>query len=277
MPDTTAVVACFNYGAYLPEAVASLLRQEGGAPHVVVVDDGSTDPATQSALDALPAGVEVVRQRNTGVCGARNAGLARARTPFLLFLDADDCLRPGALAALRTTLAEHPSAGFAYGHHEFFGAWSGIRRLPPYDPLALLDRHLIGLTGLVRSEVLAATGGFDPAFSAFEDWELWVSALAHGWHGVRADIVALDYRRHAQTSKLGEDRRAYRAMRRRLRRKHAVLYARRRELAADSRLGPLARLVYRGYWGPRPVPAALEAAVYDAVFSRRGRSAASAG
>ena len=36
MTDTTAVVACFNYGEYLREAVDSLLSQEGGAPHVVV-------------------------------------------------------------------------------------------------------------------------------------------------------------------------------------------------------------------------------------------------
>ncbi|MEA2373598.1 MAG: hypothetical protein QOD53_61, partial [Thermoleophilaceae bacterium] len=49
--DVTAVVACFNYGGYVGEAVASLLGQEGGPPRVVVVDDGSTDPSTHAALD----------------------------------------------------------------------------------------------------------------------------------------------------------------------------------------------------------------------------------
>src|SRR3954451_6868434 len=268
MTDATAVVACFNYGAYVREAVDSLLHQEGGAPHVVVVDDGSTDPATHEALDALPDAVEVVRQENAGVVAARNAGLARSRTRYVLFLDADDRLAPGALAVMRRALESDAEAGFSYGHHRYFGAWNTIVRFPPYDPLRLLDRHLIGLTALARREVLDETGGFDPAFEAFEDWELWVNALAHGHRGVRVDAVTLEYRRHGK-SKVGGDRRAYRRMRRRLHEKHASLYASRRELARESTLGPVGRLVYRWYWGPRPLPARAERALYDAVLSRR--------
>jgi glycosyltransferase involved in cell wall biosynthesis len=268
MSDTTAVVACFNYGAYLREAVDSLLSQDGGAPHVVVVDDGSTDPATHAALDALPDAVEVVRQENAGVVAARNAGLARARTPYVLFLDADDRLAPGALAVMRQALEGDPGAAFAYGHHRFFGAWNTVVRFPPYDPLRLLDRHLIGLTALARRELLDDTGGFDPAFEAFEDWELWVSALAHGHRGVRVDAVTLEYRRHGE-SKVGGDRRAYRRMRRRLHEKHGSLYASRRELQRESSLGPVGRLVYRWYWGPRPLPARVERALYHALLSRR--------
>jgi glycosyltransferase involved in cell wall biosynthesis len=268
MTDTTAVVTCFNYGAYLREAVDSLLGQAGGAPHVVVVDDGSTDPATHAALDALPESVEVVRQANAGVVGARNAGFARARTPYVLFLDADDRLAPGALHAMREALDGHPDAAFAYGHHRFFGAWDAEMRFPPYDPLRLLDRHLIGLTALTRRELLDDTGGFDPEFEAFEDWELWLNALAHGHRGLRVDAFTLEYRRHGD-SKVGADRHAYRRTRRRLREKHAALYGSRGELARESTLGPGARLVYRWYWGPRPLPARVERALYDAVFRAR--------
>jgi glycosyltransferase involved in cell wall biosynthesis len=268
MSDTTAIVACFNYGGYLREAVDSLLGQEGGAPQIVVVDDGSTDPATHAVLDGLPEAVEVVRQANAGVVAARNAGLARARTPYVLFLDADDRLAQGALQAMRQALEGDHAAAFAYGHQRFFGAWNAVMRFPPYDPLRLLDRHLIGLTALARRELLDDTGGFDPAFEAFEDWELWLNALAHGHRGVRVDAVTLEYRRHGD-SKLGADRHAYRRTRRRLREKHASLYRSRRELARESTLGPGARVVYRWYWGPRPLPARLERALYDAVFSRR--------
>jgi glycosyltransferase involved in cell wall biosynthesis len=266
--DTTAVVACFNYGAYIEEAVRSLLEQEGGAPHVVVVDDGSTDPATHAALERLPAVVEVIHQQNAGVAAARNAGISRAATPFVLCLDADDRLAAGALALLRAALTRHPEASFAYGHHRYFGDWTAEMRFPPYDPLRLLDRHLIGLTTLARRELFADTGGFDPSFDAYEDWELWVNALAHGHHGVRVDAVTLEYRRHGE-SKIGADRGVYRRMRRRLRAKHRRLYERRRELARQSSLGPLGRAVYRAYWGPRPLPASLERALYDVFFSRR--------
>ena len=146
MSEITVVIANYNYGAYLGEAVESA-RREGAA--VVVVDDGSTEP-----LSELPADVELIRQENQGVARARNAGWSRATTPYVLFLDADDRLVSGALAVLRDPLEADPSLGFAYGRMKFFGDWEGELRFPPYDPYALLYRHTIGLSALVRREVL---------------------------------------------------------------------------------------------------------------------------
>jgi glycosyltransferase involved in cell wall biosynthesis len=261
--EVTVVITCFNYGRFLDEAVRSALDQQGGSPRVVVVDDGSTELDTLEGLERLPAAVQLVRQRRGGVCAARNAGLARAETPYMLVLDADDRLRPNTLAVLRDALERDPRLGFAYGRMHFFGDWEGELRFPPYDPYSLLYRHTIGLSALMRRQVFDGTGGFDPAFEQFEDWELWVNALEHGWRGVQVDAVTVDYRRHSG-SKQAADRRRYRQMFRALKRKHASLYAARRELAAESRLGALGRLVHRVYWGPRPLPAWLEALVYRA-------------
>src|SRR4029077_14872953 len=110
--------------------VASALNQAGGPPAVIVVDDGSTDDATRLALDELPRGVRIVRQENGGVCRARNAGLALADTPFVIVLDADDELAPGALPALRATLEQDPDIGFAYGYMELMGTHQGVLRFP---------------------------------------------------------------------------------------------------------------------------------------------------
>jgi glycosyltransferase involved in cell wall biosynthesis len=269
--DVTAVIACFNYGAYLAEAVGSVVSQGARA---VVVDDGSTDPDTGRVLDALEGeGVEVIRQENRGVCQARNAGLARVRTPFAVVLDADDRLAAGALEAMRRPLARHASLGFTYGTMRFFGDWRGELRFPDYSPYRLLHRHTIGLSALMRREVWEDTGGFDPAFEAYEDWELWLHALARGWRGRRVEAVTLEYRRHPKTSKLGQDRRRYRRTYAALRRKHSALYARAGELAAEEHIGPVERGVYRWFWAARPVPPALEALVYRRVFGRRVRCA----
>lgn len=261
--DITVVIACFNYGAYLEEAIASALDQAGGPPGVVVVDDGSDDPKTIEVLERLPDAVELVRQPNRGVCAARNAGLARASTPYALVLDADDRLAPGALQALRAPLGDDPRLGFAYGLMRFFGDWEGVLRFPPYDPYRLLYRHTIGLSALVRTDVVRDTGGFDSAFEQFEDWELWVNALAHGWRGRRVDAVSLEYRRHGAT-KLAADRNAYRRAFAALRSKHADLYRARRRLAGDSDLGGAGRLWYRLWWGYRPLPAAVERVLHRA-------------
>jgi glycosyltransferase involved in cell wall biosynthesis len=259
----TVVIACFNYGRYLGEAVASALGQDGGAPAVVLVDDGSTEEETLRALEELPAGVELLRQANGGVCRARNAGLERVRTAYALVLDADDRLAPGALATLLPVLEADPSLGFAYGTMRFFGDWEGELRFPDYDPYALLYRHTIGLSALARREVFEQTGGFDPAFELFEDWELWVNALDHGWRGRRVDGITLEYRRHGET-KLRRDRSRYREVYRQLRRKHAALYAG----GVDSAMGTTGKLMHRVYWGPRPIPARVESALYGLRWGR---------
>jgi glycosyltransferase involved in cell wall biosynthesis len=267
-PDVTVVVACFNYGEFLAEAVDSLLSQEGGAPRVIVVDDGSTDPQTHEALRSLPAGVELVRQENAGLAAARNTGFRMATTPYLLPLDADDRLAPGALHALRSALQSHPAVGFTYGYPHFFGDWDADIRTPAYDPYKLLYRHLIGATCMMRRELFEDVGGYDPEFRGYEDWEFWLHALAHGWRGLNIDRVTLEYRRHGQTMVV-DARLRYRAWYRRLRRKHADLYRRRAEFAHESELGPVGRAVYRWFWGARPVPARVELALHRSLFGRR--------
>jgi GT2 family glycosyltransferase len=207
--------------------------------------------------------VEVVRQENQGVARARNAGLARAATPYVLVLDADDRLAPGALDALRGPLEADQKLGYAYGRMRFFGDWDGELRFPPYDPYALLYRHTIGLSALARREVFEQTRGFDPEFTQFEDWELWVNALEHGWQGLQLDAVTVEYRRH-EGSKHSRDRLAYREAFRRLRDKHAGLYRN----PPETKLGLLGRAWYRVFWGHRPVPARVEQALHRLRWRR---------
>ena len=168
----------------------------------------------------------------------------------------------------RAACVADPGLGFAYGRMRFFGDWEGELRFPPYDPYALLYRHTIGLSALARREVFDDTGGFDPAFGQFEDWELWVNALAHGWRGRQVDAVTVEYRRH-EGSKHAQDRRAYRQAFRQLRAKHVALYLDRDRLAVDSALGPLSRFLHRSFWGPRPVPAILEQGLHRLLWGRK--------
>lgn len=268
--DITVVITSFNYGAYLPAAVESALGQEGGAPRVIVVDDGSTDPEALAALEHLPPEVTLIRQANAGLSAARNTGLRASTTPYLIVLDADDRLAADALAALRGPLDRDPRLGFTYGIARFFGAWEGMLVFPPFDPYKLLYRHIVGSTALMRRPLFDDVGGYDPAFTAYEDWEFWLHALACGWRGALVDSVILHYRRHGHT--MYSDARAnYRSWYRRLRRKHAGLYGRegRRRLARESDLGPLGRAIYRWWWGARPVPARLEGALHARLWRPR--------
>lgn len=266
--DVTVVISCFNYGAFLDEAIDSVKGQDGGCPHVVLVDDGSTEPATIAVLERLAhdSDIEVIRQANAGAAAARNAGLRRAQTAYVLVLDADDMLPRDALATLRAALADDRQAGYAYGHIEFFGNRSGLMRMPPFDPWRLLFRHIVGPTALIRREVLDVIGGYDLKFDHYEDWEIWLHALAAGWGGRQVDFPGLLQRKHG-TSKYDSDRARYHEYFRRLRAKHRQLYGNLEAVARRSDLGWFERLVYRRIWGPRPWPAEAEGLVYSRLWS----------
>jgi glycosyltransferase involved in cell wall biosynthesis len=272
--DITVIVTCFNYGAFLAESVDSALTQDGGEPRVIVIDDGSTDAHTLAELDRLPPRVELIRQANGGLAAARNVALQRVQTPFALTLDADDKLAPGALSQLRAPLLAEPSIGFSYGLICFFGAWEGVMKLPPYDPYRLLYRHNIGPTGLMRRELFEDVGGYDALFRGYEDWEFWLHAIERGWRGRRVTEVTHLYRRHGATMYHGA-RASYRPIYRELRRKHSALYTRaaRRRLQAESDLGAAGRLVYRWWWGLRPLPSRVELALQSVLWRPRARSA----
>jgi glycosyltransferase involved in cell wall biosynthesis len=265
--DVTVVIPCFNHGRYVGEAVQSALGQAGGPPAVVVVDDGSTDPGTGPALDALPPEVEVLRRSNQGPAAARNAGAARTDTPLLLFLDADDLLAGDAISTLKAGLASDPDCGYAYGVMRLFGAQTGEIRFPDFDAYRLLYRPMVGGPGamLLRRTAFDEVGGFDEDVPGYEDWDLQLAALEHGRSGRLVPEVTLEYRKH-DTSRLSGDRGKHRELFRALRANHPGLYARRGELARDSELGPLGRLAYRTYWAWRPLPAAVEQTLYRVMI-----------
>jgi glycosyltransferase involved in cell wall biosynthesis len=272
--DITVVIPCFNHGRFLLESVDRALGQHGGPPKVIVVDDGSTDAETERALDELPSGVELIRQRNAGVAAARNAGFESSDSDLLLMVDADDRLTLDAIDTLRPPLEGNADVGYCYGLMKLIGAWSGVLRFPDFDPYILLHRSIAGAQlGLVRRRCWEDAGGFDSAIDGYEDWDFCLSALERGWRGLQIPQVTHEYRKHERSGE-EEHRRRYRHVYRQLRAKHADLFARRGEFAAESDLGPLHRLTYRTFWAWRPIPARLEKAIYrNVLFRRRATSA----
>jgi glycosyltransferase involved in cell wall biosynthesis len=100
MPDSpklAVVISCYNYEAFVERAIQSVLSQARDDCEVVVVDDGSTD----DSWDVISrSGVTAFTINNSGQRAACLFGLDRTRAPFVLFLDADDELKPGALGAV---------------------------------------------------------------------------------------------------------------------------------------------------------------------------------
>ncbi|GHD99703.1 glycosyltransferase family A protein [Streptomyces alanosinicus] len=98
------VVISYNHRAHVADAVRSALAQGPAVAEVVAVDDCSTDGSAEllEQLAATEPRLRVVRRsENSGGCGTpRNTGIDALTTPYVMFLDSDDVLPPGAVDAL---------------------------------------------------------------------------------------------------------------------------------------------------------------------------------
>ncbi len=114
-PSVSVVIVNYNAGRYLAAAVDSVALQVPAAAEIIVVDNGSTDDSLatlQGAEATMP--VRILRRgANTGFASACNAGIAEATGGFVLLLNPDCRMLPGALATLLESLSARPAAGMA--------------------------------------------------------------------------------------------------------------------------------------------------------------------
>ncbi len=106
----SVIVPVYNSGEYLDRCVGSILSQDYSPIEVLIVDDGSTDPATIEKCDFLAANspnVFVFHITNGGAGAARNFGLRHAKGRYIAFVDSDDEIATGMYSSLYCDLIGH--------------------------------------------------------------------------------------------------------------------------------------------------------------------------
>jgi glycosyltransferase involved in cell wall biosynthesis len=226
-PRVAVIIPCFNDGTTIREAVRSALDQE--PCELVVVNDGSTDPATAAALRELSEeGVRVVHQENRGTSAARMTGLAATCAPYVFPLDGDDVLAPGALAALADALDAQPRLSAVWGLLRIVGEveHSQRRRSKALDPWRVTHFNDMPYAAMFRRPALLEVGGWSLP-GAFQDWDLWM-ALAEAGHS--ASLIrweTLRYRRD-RSRQFASNAARHDEIHAELRRRHPRLFAERR-------------------------------------------------
>jgi len=170
----SVVIAVRDRHRQLPEAVDSVLTQTGVDVEVVVVNDGSTD-GTAEVADGLAAqhdNVRVVHQANAGPSAARNTGVALTTGRWLTFLDSDDLMMPGRLAAQVIELQRLGPRSVVMGE-EHIEIADGV--VPPPSITAQLTQprpHWYTMTMMTTRSVFDDVGGFNESLRIGEDTEL---------------------------------------------------------------------------------------------------------
>jgi glycosyltransferase involved in cell wall biosynthesis len=197
----SVVIPCYNQAHFLSEAIESVLCQGYTNVEVVVVDDGSTDNASEVASRYERAGVRLIRQENRGRSAARNRGLDEAQGKYVVFLDSDDRLLPEALEVGVKDLEAHPACAFVFGRTSVVGTDGSSPMTDYYGEL--LRGNYIGTPGaaMFRRSVFDSVGGFDTTLHAAEDYELYLRVASEFPIHKHGELV-LDYREHeANTSR----------------------------------------------------------------------------
>ncbi len=237
MPTVSVVVPCYNGGKFLDHLLASLARQTYRDFETVIINDGSTDPATIEKLKTLDPSILVVHQANKGLSAARNTGFREARADIVLALDCDDQLEPTHIEETLRALQDVPDAGFVTTDIRQVGAGQAIetRYVNAFD---VLFKNVTGYCMLMRKTAWQKAGGYDESMrDGYEDWEFNIRLLNSGFKSVTISKPLLIYTVSAQGMLLGHSSQRHAALWRRIREKHRDLY----------RISNIARL----YWQNR--------------------------
>jgi N-acetylglucosaminyl-diphospho-decaprenol L-rhamnosyltransferase len=200
------------------ELVLSCLRslaENAGVPYeAIVIDDCSGDGTPEAVKRQFPDTIVVAKDRNEGLAAGRNAALGHVRARYVLMLDADTEVRPGAVSTLSAALDADPGVGLVAPKlvHPDGAVQLSCHRFPPLlipilrrGPLARMfpdppshRRHMMkdfdhrtarpvvwamGAAQMWRADLPRLIGGYDDALSSYGgediDWclRVWDAGL----------------------------------------------------------------------------------------------------
>jgi glycosyltransferase involved in cell wall biosynthesis len=209
------VVPCYNYGCFLEQCVASILRQNGVEVRVLIIDDASSDNTPEVGQRLALSDPRVTFRRhgvNHGHIATFNEGLLDwASAEYSLLLSADDGLVPGALVRATRLMEQHPEVGMVYGMALIIGDDEPTKTIE----LASDDYRIISSssflqfccnnccnpvptpTAVVRTKVQRLLGGYRAEFPHNGDLEMWMRFALHGPMGVLRGVQGY-YRWHSR-------------------------------------------------------------------------------
>ena len=209
-PQIFSVLIPFhNSHETVQETISSIVIQNVGNIEIIIADDHSTEES-RAILDEIVSkknNIKVIDVEGRGPSAARNAAAKSAMGHIYCFLDADDCLKPGALKAFETFLRASPRVAVTFGRVRITddpstpgGITTPLCEFPSLAQIIGENRICTASNIVVRARAFKEIGGFDETLFHAEDQE-WLSRayLNKNWSLVGVDRVTLDYR----TSKAG--------------------------------------------------------------------------
>jgi glycosyltransferase involved in cell wall biosynthesis len=201
--DFTIVTASYNYGHYIGECLGSVAAQEGVTFEHLVMDAGSTDDTAEVVAGFTHA--SFFQEPDKGMTDGINKGFRRAKGEWVMWLNADDRLKPGALKAVKDFAKSRADADVVYGGWDYVdGEGKFLRRMKalPFDFGILVQQGCyIGSTAcFYRRATTIGEGRFlDDSFGYCMDGEYYTRLSHAGKRFAHMPVILADFRLHGES------------------------------------------------------------------------------
>ncbi len=203
-PEVSIITPYFNADLSFLETTRSVLFQSLQSFEWIIVDDGSTNPASLSQLKALAdPRIRIIRhETNRGLPAARNTGFQAARSDLVFQLDSDDLIEPTTLEQCAWFLKSFPEAAFVKGFSVGFGAQEYLWTKGFHDGAAILQENNTTATAMIRRAAWQHIGGYNELLrEGMEDWDFWLRCAAAGLWGATIPQFLDWYRRRPRADR----------------------------------------------------------------------------
>lgn len=214
-PLVSVIIPYYNMGEYILQTLDSVLASTYSNMEVIIIDDGSCEPASVEILDKIGGGdVPVIRiiknGFNCGLSATRNHGLSAAQGEYILTIDADDYISAGFIEICVRALERERAYTFVITQAAFFEDGKNILICGEADHIDYAvfigDARTIGLhenrfstaTVFGRAEAFKEIK-YDEALQSYEDWEFYSRVICNGYRVIVTSDINFFYRRRSNS------------------------------------------------------------------------------
>ena len=216
--EITVIIPVYNREKLLPRTLASVVAQTYRPLHVVLVDNGSTDRSLavlQEFCDKYAAPdfrVTVCEELNPGAPSARNAGLRRATSEWVMFFDSDDEMGARLVENYVSAIGKNPDADIVYTDMKIVDdtGRSMIKRSPRKGGIHFLCGNIFHTyfstqRYMVRRDVIETVGAWNTETFGWDDWELGIRLMLYTSRIVKAEssepqVIVHEAEKHVRAS-----------------------------------------------------------------------------
>jgi len=204
-PLFSIIIANYNHGEFLGEAIRSVVRQTCQDFELIIVDGGSTDNSVHVIRNFQDRIAWWCSERDNGQSDAFNKGFAKAKGTYGCWLNADDIMMPDALWHIREYIMKYPHTQWIAGSTVFFDPLMNVlwcSRCIRTSP-ALFRRFsaicVNGPSSFFSLNIFRDVDGFDESLHYVMDIDLWRRFLKKGIRLAHVKKYLWGFRVHSQS------------------------------------------------------------------------------